>query len=183
MAINGYAPLPGSPPPASLMMVATNGTGGDITDTSESPVALIMGVVRSGGTLLLGFIRSLIAKFGWAMIATAIAATLGTAAVAKILAMLNDGSPDNAFIQGGSGGTNGQTIVKEWKANGWPFWMTSDGRIYTRTKNGVIKNWKPKKPIVMVRGKVTLAQAVTAQRYLDHLWRTVAKRTKALKLA
>ncbi|GAI07902.1 unnamed protein product, partial [marine sediment metagenome] len=45
------------------------------------------------------------------------------------------------------------------------------------------KMWRPKKPIVLYRGKVTLSQAVKAQRMLDRLWKTVAKRTKALKLA
>jgi len=77
----------------------------------------------------------------------------------------------------------GKRVVKSWDANGWPFSMTSDGRIYTMTKSGITKSWKPKKPIVMVRGKTSLAGAVKAQRYLDHMWRTVAKRTKALKLA
>lgn len=44
--------------------------------------------------------------------------------------------------------------------------------------------WKPKKPLaVMYRGKTTLSQAVKVQKYLDRMWRTVAKKTKALKLS
>lgn len=46
------------------------------------------------------------------------------------------------------------------------------------------KRWRPKKPLaVMYRGKTTLAQAVKVQKYLDKMWRTVARKTKALKLA
>ncbi len=81
------------------------------------------------------------------------------------------------------GQVGGGTVVKSWQAGGWPFSMTSDGRIHTITKNGIMKSWKPKKPIVMFRGSTTLSQAVKAQRYLDKQWRTVAKRVKQLKMA
>ncbi len=64
------------------------------------------------------------------------------------------------------------------------FFRLIDGRIMCynpSTKSWKI--WRPKKPIVLYRGKVTLSQAVRAQRMLDRLWKTVAKRTKALKMA
>ena len=67
-------------------------------------------------------------------------------------------------------------------------------RIYFfRMANGVImmynpqnrswKTWRPRKSIVLPRGRTTLSQALTAQRYLDKMWKQVAKKTKALKLA
>ena len=60
-----------------------------------------------------------------------------------------------------------------------------DGRImcYNPSTRGW-KIWRSKKPLaVMYRGKTTLSQAVKVQKYLDRLWRTVAKKTKAVKLA
>ncbi|MBA7543928.1 hypothetical protein ES705_36272 [subsurface metagenome] len=59
-----------------------------------------------------------------------------------------------------------------------------DGRImmYNPSVKGW-KIWRPKKPIVLYRGKITLSQAVRTQRMLDKLWKTVAKKTKALKMA
>jgi len=74
-------------------------------------------------------------------------------------------------------------IAKEWSTGTARFYMLIDGRICCRKKNGVWKIWRPKKHIVLPRGTTTLAQAVKAQVYLDRMWRTVAKRTKALKLA
>ena len=87
------------------------------------------------------------------------------------------------FPNGDQGFIDGVKVVKTWKAGGWPFSMTADGYLHTVTKNGIMKRWKPKKPIVLVRGSVTLNQAVRAQRMLDKMWRTVAKKTKQLKLA
>ncbi len=86
-----------------------------------------------------------------------------------------------------------QLVVKQWSiavhSNTYGtfrvfFFKLIDGR--TMCYNPSTKSWKiwrPKKPIVLYRGKVTLSQAVRTQRMLDRLWRTVAKRTKALKLA
>ena len=46
------------------------------------------------------------------------------------------------------------------------------------------KKWRPKKPLaVMYRGKTTLSQAIKVQSYLDKMWRKVAKKTKAIKMA
>ncbi len=88
------------------------------------------------------------------------------------------------LVGGGNlGAIDGVKVVKTWKAGGWPFSLTSDGRIHTITKNGIQKSWKPKKPIVLMRGTTNLGTAIKAQRYLDHMWRTVAKRTRQLKLA
>lgn len=85
---------------------------------------------------------------------------------------------------GDLGSINGVKVVKSWKAGGWPFSMTSDGRIHTVTKNGIQRTWKPKKPLVVMSGSnMRLGNAVRVQRRLDKMWRTVAKRTKVLKLA
>jgi len=64
-------------------------------------------------------------------------------------------------------------------------WRLIDGR---RMSFNPLKNqwkmWRPTKPLaVMYRGKTSLSQAVKVQRYLDRMWKTVAKKTKAVKLA
>ncbi len=88
------------------------------------------------------------------------------------------------LVGGDLGSIGGAKVVKSWKAGGWPFSMTSDGRIHTITKNGIQKSWKPKKPLVLVSGRnLRLGTAVRMQRSLDRTWRTVAKRTRVLKLA
>lgn len=84
-------------------------------------------------------------------------------------------------------------VAKAWKTKSFSntvgeywvyFWKLTDGRILCwNAAKREAKIWRPKKPIVMYRGKVTLSQAVKTQRMLDKLWRTVAKKTKQLKLA
>lgn len=65
------------------------------------------------------------------------------------------------------------------------FFRLIDGRVMMY--NPSIKGWKiwrPKKPLaVMYRGRTTLSQAVKVQKYLDRMWRQVAKKTKQLKMA
>lgn len=64
------------------------------------------------------------------------------------------------------------------------FFALFDGRVMCYNPSTKVWNiWRPKKHIILPRGRTTLSQAVKAQRYLDRMWRTVAKRTKALKLA
>jgi len=86
-----------------------------------------------------------------------------------------------------------EMVAKQWKTKAFSktageywvyFFKLIDGRImcYNAAK-GSWKMWRPKKPIVLYRGKVTLSQAVRTQRMLDKLWKTVAKKTKALKMA
>lgn len=64
-----------------------------------------------------------------------------------------------------------------------PFAMLSNGSIVVRRADGSFKKYRPKKHIILPRGSTTLSQAVKAQSYLDKLWRKVAKRTKAVKMA
>lgn len=64
------------------------------------------------------------------------------------------------------------------------FFRLIDGRIMCYHPYKGWKIWRPKKPLaVLYRGKTTLSQAVKVQKYLDGIWKTVAKKTKALKLA
>lgn len=92
----------------------------------------------------------------------------------------------------GKAAPDGGTIVKAWVTHAWrkdnslastQFARLANGRIMSMSEEGIIKSWRPVKNIVMARGKTTLSQAVTAQRYLDKLWRKVARKTKQLKLA
>jgi len=86
-----------------------------------------------------------------------------------------------------------QMVAKQWKTKAFSntvgeywvyFFRLVDGRMmcYNAAKR-TWKMWRPKKPIVLYKGSITLSQAVRTQRMLDRLWKTVAKRTKALKLA
>lgn len=81
------------------------------------------------------------------------------------------------------GSISGVKVVKSWKAGGWPFSLTSDGRIHTLTKNGIQKSWKPKKPVVLVPGSLSLKTYVRASKILDRQTRVIARRVKGLKLA
>jgi hypothetical protein len=84
-------------------------------------------------------------------------------------------------------------VAKAWKTKAFShtvgeywvyFWKLIDGRIVSwNAAKREAKMWRPKKPIVLYRGKITLSQAVKTQRMLDRLWHTVARKTKALKLA
>jgi len=84
-------------------------------------------------------------------------------------------------------------VARQWKTKAFSFtvgeyWVyfykLIDGRIMCfNAARAEWKIWRPKKPIVLYRGKITLSQAVKTQRMLDRLWRGVAKKTKALKLA
>jgi hypothetical protein len=136
-------------------------------------------ILLAGGTIVLGAIKWLIAKVGW----QTILAVVGTAVGAKILALINDGSSDaTAVAVPGSAGGDGSKIIKNWTAGNWPFYLTADGRIHTTKKNGIAISWKPKKPIVLVRGSTSLSQFVRAERYLDKMSRSIARRTKSLQL-
>lgn len=63
-------------------------------------------------------------------------------------------------------GVAGPGVVKTWSANGWPFAMTSDGRIHTVTKSGIRKSWKPYKSVVLGK-KMNQGMALRAVRKLQ----------------
>ena len=84
-------------------------------------------------------------------------------------------------------------VARQWKTKAFShtageywvyFFKLIDGRIMCWNEaRKEWKIWRPKKPIVLYRGKITLSQAVKTQKMLDKLWRNIAKKTKALKLA
>lgn len=167
---------PGSSPPDYVTLgVTTDGGGGPSGGAPMTAADLSsLSSAITGGNIaaILSLVRAFITKYGLTL-------------VKSVLLSLGATWVLNQLTGGGLFGDEPPQveIVKRWSANGWPFMMDSKGVIWTKNKDGVWKHWKPVKPIVMVRGRTTLAGAVKAQRYLDHLWRTVAKRTKALKLA
>ncbi len=157
--------------------------GGGLQPTSGSQIfGALWAIILSGGRIALGLIKPIIARYGWTIVASFLSASVAQ----KIINAIDGGESDlfEIDIPGTGTGTDGLSkVVKQWSAHGWPFSMTADGRIHTVTKSGIQKSWKPHKPIVLFRGHTTLSQFVRAQRYLDKLARTIAKRTKALKLA
>lgn len=159
---------------------ALGGEAGSLTDQVKSALANPMTAMP---TLL-----ALAKNFGWVALATVLVVIGGVALVKQVYDWISGNEP---FVLGGGGvvqGGNGSAIVKRWntggaKGGGWDFWLTADGRIHTINKSGIEKSYKPRKPVVLVPGHLTLGNAVKAQRMLDRQWRVVAKRTKALKLA
>ena len=79
--------------------------------------------------------------------------------------------------------------AKKWKGEGESFymyfWRLIDGRIMSYHPYKGFKIWRPKKPIAVLfrGGRLDLKTAVRAQKYLDGVWKTVAKKTKQLKMA
>ena len=62
----------------------------------------------------------------------------------------------------------GVQVVKTWSANGWPFAMTSDGKIHTVTKSGIRKSWKPYRSVVLGK-RPSASMYRRALRKLDQL--------------
>lgn len=62
----------------------------------------------------------------------------------------------------------GAQVVKTWSAGGWPFAMTSDGKIHTVTKNGIRKSWRPYRSIVLGK-KMSTSMAKRAVRKLQSI--------------
>ena len=62
----------------------------------------------------------------------------------------------------------GPAVVKQWSASGWPFAMTSDGRIHTVTKSGIRKSWRPYRSVVLGK-RITTGQAKRAMRKLKSI--------------
>jgi len=48
--------------------------------------------------------------------------------------------------------TGGNQVIDGWVANGVQFYKLADGRLAAVKKNGRIKIWRPKKPIVIFSG-------------------------------
>ena len=52
------------------------------------------------------------------------------------------------FIGQAQGSYEGARVVKTWTANGTPFQLLSDGNIVVTKRNGIVKKYKPYKPMV-----------------------------------
>jgi len=82
------------------------------------------------------------------------------------------GAPSTAMVPAAGAAPGaipaGPAVVKTWTANGWPFAMTSDGKIHTVTKSGVRKSWKPYKSVVLGK-KVNSSMAKRAVRKLQSI--------------
>jgi hypothetical protein len=73
-----------------------------------------------------------------------------------------------ALMAPGGAGLGAAGVAKVWQANGWPFAMTTDGRIHTVTKNGVRKSWRPYRSVVLGK-KMSAGMAKRAVRKLQSI--------------
>ena len=205
-------PLPYAGTPAPFLGPGPGIEGGAPEPFSELPVGPDMGVYEMGFPLLAvgaAVLPSVLGALGiggflGAGIEAGVGALGGDGQVATGGAAMANGT--GVDLWGHAGTLNGvpvggpgvpepptQMVAKQWKIKSFSktageywvyFFRLLDGRVMCY--NGAKKSWKiwrPKKPIVLYRGKVTLAQAVKVQSLLDKMWRRVAKNTKALKMA
>jgi len=206
-----YVEPVGAPPlvfdPRTLAPVVISGP--PEMPAAEPVVADILGEVVEAGILpagIIGLIPPVVAGLGlpdWLWTA----ATIGLAAYGIYEAMdgvnggVNGGAAMTMVRNGGMVPVGGPgvpeppaaMVAKQWKTKAFSktageywvyFFKLIDGRImcYNGAKRSW-KMWRPKKPIVLFRGKTNLSQAIKAQRMLDQLWKRIAKNTKALKMA
>ena len=72
--------------------------------------------------------------------------------------------------------THGANVVGTWEANGVVFMRLSDGKLAVRRKNGTVRVWRPKKPIVLyASGAKDLKTMIRADKALDKQARQLAK--------
>lgn len=93
-------------------------------------------------------------------------------------------APSTAMVPAMAGGAVvGAQVVKTWTANGWPFVMTSDGRIHTVTKSGIRKSWKPYRSVVLGKNPSPrmLNRAVTKLVQFDKLHSRIQKMARRIK--
>lgn len=116
----------------------------------------------------------------------ALTAALTLGADRIIDTFFNDGEngADIDFTPLGPGATNGAlqhiehgaNIVGSWSANGVTFYRLSDGKLAVRRKNGTVRVWRPKKPIVLyASGAKDLKTMIRADKALDKQARALAK--------
>ena len=80
--------------------------------------------------------------------------------------LFNGAATDTVALTQRAQGVAGPAVVKTWTANGWPFAMTSDGKIHTVNKSGVRKSWRPYRSIVLGK-KMNQGMALRAVRKLE----------------
>lgn len=189
--INGYAP--GPPPKLGDYDVIRTGSpapGGTGSDLSATIISILTSMGFSSGMIATWLPKVL------ALIATGVAVYTAIQMITKASPRVPGTELQGPILQGpGVPEPREGTYYKTWhtkyeRRDGRDglvyFWLLNDGRIISwDNQTGRSKIWRPKKPVavIMSGGKTSLATAVRAQRHLDRLWRTVAKRTKQLKLA
>ena len=174
-------PVPGLPGEAHMVMPAPAISGG--TGPIEVLTAAVSGFVSGGWTgAALGAAEALHGTGGEAMPDTDID-LYGRAGLVNGVSVGGPGVPEPPPGM----------VAKAWKTKAFSkaageywvyFFKLHDGRImcWNAAKQSW-KIWRPKKPIVLYRGKITLSKAVQVQKVLDKLWHTTARKTKQLKLA
>ena len=79
------------------------------------------------------------------------------------------------IVPGGHEHIGGEVIVGSWTANGVTFYRLSSGKLAVQRKNGTVRIWRPKKPIVIFSGGAgNLRTMLRADKALD----SQAKRLK-----
>lgn len=108
--------------------------------------------------------------------------TIGIPAGTVILVdeLLEGGIDINPFNEAGhqdiSGEHLGAHVIGTWEANGVKFYRLSNGWLAVRKKNGMIKTWKPKKPIVMyASGAKDIPTMLRAEKAIDKQLRKIVK--------
>lgn len=79
-------------------------------------------------------------------------AAIGVNQATEIVWDLATGNDDGAIQIGGGGGLGqitGNEVVKTWTANGIRFARLADGRMAAQRKDGTVRIWRPRKPIVI----------------------------------
>jgi len=137
-------------------------TGGSVAGVGGALVAgSIIKLSSIAGRLGLGGARQVAAAAAGAgsrMVSTlpgpvrAVLAVLGIGAGTQLVFdWIDVGDGDSGLQLNGVGGI-GTTVIGRWEANGVQFFRLSDGRLGAVKKDGRVKLWRPKKPIVLFSG-------------------------------
>ena len=94
----------------------------------------------------------------------------GVAAGSTALALRNRGGGANEF---------GVTVVGSWNTGTATFARLSDGRIATQKRNGVIKSWRPYRPVVIPKkwNSRSMSRVATAMRRQRKMAQEIVKLT------
>lgn len=183
-------------------------TGTPVTDISQVPIVqagvggALIAALPTIGTLLAGLLGG--TSIGGLL--SGLTGASGSGGTTALTAQQVTAGTTSQIVTGGTtvggvpfGGIGvpeppASMVAKTWKTKAFSntageywvyFWRLLDGRILMwNAAQNEAKIWKPKKPIIgpVYRDKLNLKQYVKMERYLDNVTRTIAKRTKALKL-
>jgi len=145
------------------MLLRDMGPAGQLSTVAKA-VGISAGVI-TGGLIIYGILQAAGVRFPWER--------------------QTDASGNVVDVKPGPGyrAWATQTVRSDGSIAVTTFAREPNGRMHVVAPDGTTKTWMPRKPIVLYRGKITLSQAVKAQRTLDKLWHTTARKVKQLKLA